>query len=261
MTIKTTLATRYWLKTVIMAVVCLGLGAWGAWDYFVSIPQRQAAFLQGEVCRSVKAGLEAPPGGENRRRAVEDVSNAIETAEVDGSGDEILLSKKWIETLELFREGLSGRDRATVAEAMAVATRGVDFLGDVTPPSKFDRPVQIAFILCFPFGIYYFWVLYAMSAKAGRYSLDDDGTLHAPEGSFGKDAVVDIDMGRWSAPTGNARSTWRATVVVDGGAKIVLDDYIFKNMCLIIGNIAHRLYPDQWTPDAKRVESSDSGDN
>ncbi len=260
MTIKTTLATRYWLKTVIMAVVCLGLGVWGAWDYFVSIPQQQAAFLQSQLCRSVKAGLEAPPGGENRRQAVADVALAIEAAEVDGSGEEVLLSKRWIETLELFREGLSGHDRATVAEAMAVATRGVDLLGDVTPPSKFDRPVQIAFMLCFPFGIYYFWVLYAMSVKAGKYALDDDGTLHAPEGSFGRDSVVDIDMGRWSAPTGNARSTWRAIVAVDGGVKIVLDDYIFKNMHLIIGSIAHRMYPDEWTLEAKRIESSDAGD-
>jgi hypothetical protein len=42
-------------------------------------------------------------------------------------------------------------------------------------------------------------------------------------------------------------------VVTTDGKRIVLDDHDFKNMHLIIGAIAHRMMPDTWTTEAKRV--------
>ena len=41
MALHTTLATRYWLKTIIMAIVCIVLGLWGIWDYVVAIPKAE----------------------------------------------------------------------------------------------------------------------------------------------------------------------------------------------------------------------------
>jgi hypothetical protein len=34
----------------------------------------------------------------------------------------------------------------------------------------------------------------------------------------------------------------------------LLDDYIYKDMHLIIGKLAHRFYPEDWTPLARRVK-------
>jgi hypothetical protein len=60
-------------------------------------------------------------------------------------------------------------------------------------------------------------------------------------------------MSRWIAKSGNSRSTWTAKVIVGDNQPILLDDYIYNDMHLIIGALAHRFYPDQWTPLAKRV--------
>ena len=94
-----------------------------------------------------------------------------------------------------------------------------------------------------------------MSKKAGTYRLEEDGTLVTPEGSWVHDEIVDIDLSRWIAKTGNARSTWTATVILSDGTKILLDDYVYQDMHLIIGNLAHQFYPQEWTPLARRVKT------
>jgi hypothetical protein len=113
--------------------------------------------------------------------------------------------------------------------------------------------MQWAFILCLPLGFYYFWTFVKMSAKAKTYVLSDDGSLATPGGSWGAEEITDIDMSKWIAPTGNARATWTAKAITSDGQQHLLDDYVFEDMHLIIGSLAHRFYPDQWTPLAKRV--------
>ncbi|MBT6270043.1 MAG: hypothetical protein HOI88_06815, partial [Phycisphaerae bacterium] len=97
--------------------------------------------------------------------------------------------------------------------------------------------------------------------RASLYSYENDGTLSTPEGTWSSEEIIDIDMSRWIAKTGNARSTWTAKAVVSPDTKILLDDYMFTDMHLIIGALAHRFYPEDWTPLAKRVkvESVDEG--
>jgi len=129
--------------------------------------------------------------------------------------------------------------------------------GSITPPSTYDRPMQWLFIICLPFGLYYFWVYWKMSKRARAYRLEDDGTLSTPEGTWSADHVVDIDMSRWVAKTGNARSTWTAKLILDDETSLLLDDYIYQDMHLIIGTYAHRFYPQDWTPLAKRVKNED----
>ncbi len=121
--------------------------------------------------------------------------------------------------------------------------------------------MQWAFILCIPLGCYYLWAFVKMSSKAKIYNYDDQGGLATPEGSWTADEITDIDMSKWIAPIGNARATWTATVTTSDEESVLLDDYIFEDMHLIIGALAHRFYPQKWAPNAKRVVIEDEDDS
>lgn len=250
MAITTTLATRYWLKTLIMAIVCLVLGVWGAWDYWVAIPAQQLGFDRAEVLRTAKAGLESSSGSDAHRQAVDSVAAALA-----GEGDDA-----WTAVLSQIQGALAGGDFASTQAATGHVQDGLNRWGSVTPPGKYDRPVQIMFILCFPFGIWYLRSLSVHRNRAQGYRLDDDGTLNWPGGSASESEIASIDMDRWSCPTGNARSTWVAKVETADGQRVVLDDYLYTGMHLVIGAIAHRLHPDEWTVEAKRVSAGDDED-
>ena len=92
------------------------------------------------------------------------------------------------------------------------------------------------------------------------YCLDDEGRLTTPEGTWDSEEIKDIDMSRWIAPKGNARATWTARVITNDEQKLLLDDYVYEDMHLIIGALAHRFYPDQWSPLAKRIQVENTGD-
>jgi hypothetical protein len=111
-------------------------------------------------------------------------------------------------------------------------------------PSKFDRLTQWFFILCLPCAPYFFWLL--MSAHRRAYRLEDDGTLVTPAGSWPASKIGKIDMSRWMA-----RSI--AHVVHEDGQRIKLDDYIYRGTHRIVGAIASRFEPDQWTAEAKLI--------
>ncbi|MBC8523214.1 hypothetical protein H8D29_04745 [PVC group bacterium] len=259
MEITTTLATRYWLKTIIMAVVCIGLGLWGLYDYFIDIPQREEASAKSIVLRSVNAALATEVGSTQRSEAEGEVNMALEFAakvpvrETGGGLVDLGNAAGWIEALEVFQAALSKGRLDLQQQALVLIEDGLDQYGSVTPPSKYDRPMQWAFILCLPFGFYYLLAFKKMSNHAKIYCLDSDGRLTTPEGSWASDEIVDIDLSRWIAPKGNARSTWTAKVVTSDGEHLILDDYVFEDMHLIIGSLAHKFYPNEWTPLAKRV--------
>jgi len=159
----------------------------------------------------------------------------------------------WIASLEVFRNALNSVGKNIQDEAYALLVSELAIYGNVTPPSKFDRPMQWVFILCLPFGFYYLWKYVQMKKRSRIYCLDNEGTLSTPEGIWQSSEIADIDMSRWIAKSGNSRSTWTAKVIVGDNQPILLDDYIYNDMHLIIGALAHRFYPDQWTPLAKRV--------
>jgi len=256
----TKLSTRYWLKTLIMAVVCIVLGLWGVWDYVVAIPEKEEAAVRAVVLKVVNVALNTEKGSTERSDASVLVNLALESSasepvgEFSGGQMDLGNTAGWITSLELFQSALAYGDLELQAQSVALVNDGLNQYGNVTPPSKYDRPMQWAFILCIPFGFYYLWTYGKMSARAKTYCLDDDGTLTTPEGVWAANEITDIDMSRWIAPTGNARETWKAKAVINDGQKIVLDDYTFENMHLIIGSLAHRFYPEQWTPIAKRVK-------
>ena len=136
--------------------------------------------------------------------------------------------------------------RPKLAEAQATIDGLQKTYGGV-PPSEswYDRPVQLWLWVIFG-GVlgtpFFLWQWLAPARK--KYRLDDDGTLHAPEGTFTADQIADIDMSKWMAKS-------KAWVVTKDGRRILLDDYKFRNMHLIVGSLAYERYPEAWTEDAR----------
>ena len=230
-----------------MSIVCVVLGFWGVWDYVVAIPKAAMEAARADTLRLVKNGLDTPPGSEHRAHAINELDEAIEFDD--------RLDEAWSVSLDEMRVGVSGGEPESHRKALGVVEAELKKYGNVIAPSKYDRPMQWMFILCLPFGLYYILVYMKMSKRARSYHLTEDGVLSTPEGSWSSGEIEDIDMSRWIAKTGNARSTWTAKVVLKDGKKIVLDDYIYNGMGSIIGKLAHGFYPNEWTSLAKRVKT------
>ena len=70
------------------------------------------------------------------------------------------------------------------------------------------------------------------------------------------DHIADIDLSKWMSKS-------IATVVTTDGKRIVLDDYKYRGMDKLVGALATRFYPDDWTPDArdlKRIREQEAAD-
>jgi len=230
-----------------MAVVCIVLGVWGILDYTVVIPNALRACDRAELLREfVQPALNVERGSQERDSGMVALNVTIE--------EDDSLDQKWSDALIVFRGAVSGGGVDSQQKATNLVEDYLNEYGSVTRPSKFDRPMQWMFILCLPFGFYYLFTYSKMTKRASMYRLDDDGTLSTPEGTWSKDDIQDIDMERWISKTGKARTTWTAKVLVENHPPILLDDYVYKDVHLIIGNLAHRFYPENWTPLAKRVK-------
>jgi hypothetical protein len=140
---------------------------------------------------------------------------------------------------------LDGTPIAELKPMRDAANAALNVWGDVQPPSKYDRPMQWMFILCLPFVPWYAWV--AFTASKRTYQLDEDGTVHVPAGTWPRDDIAEIDMSVWMRKS-------KATLVHVDGRRAVLDDYVFKGLFRIIGELAHNQDPAMWTNEAKRVK-------
>lgn len=163
----------------------------------------------------------------------------------------------WLGLMMLFQNALveagslqPGRTRSsTFTAAYELAWQGVDRTGDVSEPAAYDRYVKgLVFIPCIPFGLYLFWPLYRRGRE--RYGLEDDGSFFAPEGTWPKEEIADIDMSRWMSKS-------IAFVELTDGSRVKLDDYIFRDTHLIVGALASERYPEQWDEQAKRVKKEE----
>ncbi len=126
-------------------------------------------------------------------------------------------------------------------------------LGSAEKPGKLDGLVKgLAFVPCLPFAPYFLWV-YART-KRNVYTLDDDGTLHLPDGQWAQAEIAEIDMSRWMAKS-------IAYVVHQEGTRVKLDDYKHRDLHLIVGAIASRLYPEAWDAEAKQVKAEKAADD
>ena len=247
MAIQTTLATRFWFKTIMMVIVCFVLGVWGVYDLVITIPwENEAASRHEFLTLQLQPAMDPPYDPQKRIN----VSELLQTRISNGDGKD----EHWLASMKLFKDALDGGDEH-VQRAANETLASDSTLYDVIKPSKFDWYMQWVFAICIPFAFYYLFVYIKMRNKANIYRYEDDGTLTTPEGTWAPEDIIGIDMSRWIAKTGNARSTWTAKVDVGEDKKIVLDDYLFKDMHLIIGAIGHRFYPNEWTPIAKSVKN------
>jgi hypothetical protein len=68
------------------------------------------------------------------------------------------------------------------------------------------------------------------------------------DGAWTREEMADIDMDRWMAKS-------IAWLVHTDNRRLKLDAYLHKDLHLIIGAIASRLYPDQWDDQAKPIKA------
>ena len=203
MTITSSISKGYAWRLIIIAVVSVGLGLWGVYDYAVGIPARGKAFKDFEKLIQ-------------DRDALEELSS--QRALTDGE--------------QLIYDNLKAQ---------------LTQLGTPVPPGKYDRVVKgLLFVPCLPFGPYLLWMWFRTNRRT--YRLDDDGTLHLPEGSWNAQDIKEIDMTRWMSKS-------IAHVVHTDGTRAKLDDYQHKDLHLIVGAIASRIQPQEWTPDARPVKA------
>ncbi|MEE2907627.1 MAG: hypothetical protein VX527_07320 [Planctomycetota bacterium] len=248
-TLHASVATSFSLRALFVAAICLVLGLWGIYDYVWSIPAKELAFNRGEITRDVHSSLDAIDAGEQSPIIQETVLM------LDAQLDEPLPGNvgpdqlSWRDTLRIYRNGINPPNTVSQTDwpAMRQAARvesdaGLKLYGDATPPSKYDRPMQWLFILCLPFVPWYLWALFSTGAR--KYRLDPDGTFHLPEVTLKPGDIADIDMSRWMAKS----ICW---VVSATEARIKLDAHIYKGLDTIIGVIAHRLHPNDWSLDAR----------
>ena len=88
---------------------------------------------------------------------------------------------------------------------------------------------------------FFVWNLIVMPRAAAKWRLNEDGSLDTPEGAIPADQIANLDMSRWMAKS-------IATIETSDGRSIKLDDYKFRNMDLMIGALAQRFAPGEWTP-------------
>ena len=100
------------------------------------------------------------------------------------------------------------------------------------------------------------WFVWKLWSRRGMsWRLEEDGSLVTPEGSFAADQITDIDMSIWMKKS-------IARVGVESQIEpIVLDDYEYENVYLIVGALAHRFHPDAWNDEAKPVKDDEPEDD
>ncbi|MCH2141407.1 MAG: hypothetical protein MK077_00190 [Phycisphaerales bacterium] len=160
-------------------------------------------------------------------------------------------SVRWMAQMAAMVSGLrspttaAGEATMPLKAGMSAAQQTLGLYGEVEPPNSYDRPIQWLFILCLPFVPWYLYGL--IQSRRRSYRLSDDGTLHLPGETWSPDDLADIDMSRWMKSS-------KAWVVHRDGHRVLLDDYIYKDMYRIIGAIAEARYPESWTANAKPVK-------
>ena len=272
------IAPGYWIQHVLIALMCLVLGLWGIYDYVIVIPEAERMSQRREVTQSVMTAMNFESDGTasdlvetkdgtlksaDSLTALDDIDDMLksgfEQPDVRPKGDagQPDSDASWWDMLHTWKRVLQNKNdgedhQKQWQQAGVFVDEAMQLYGDAQPPSAYDRPVQWMFIASLIFTPLYLWGVFKYGPR--KYMLDESGTVHAPEGVFARDEIQDIDMSRWMS-----KST--ADLVLVDGRRVELDAYIFKNLHLIIGSIAHRLHPEAWTEEAKKVKTAEMVDS
>lgn len=179
---------------------------------------------------------------------------AIKIPAKQASFDEYVAAEKTKSELENLAKaaGLSASEKEQFRLANDVLNRFKD--EKPAEPAAYDRPVQLWLYIvgCGILGVPWFvWAQWQLARR--RYRLDDDGTFHTPEGTFTREQIVGIDLSTWMSKA-------IAWVEVDGGRRVQLDDYKYRFTEDIVGVLAERFYPGEWTSDARPIGDPKSRD-
>jgi len=265
-TIHAQLAAGYWIRALLIGLMCLALGIWGLYDYIYAIPQQEEGAQRREIAQAVKVVIDDQAATPEIYEAAMEVINTslavYTTPPVVDTTSSISTDAGWHVALDLWKSTLeamqdpgsrgSSRSLGLVTDAKAEVERANTAYGDIQAPSAYDRPIQWMFIVSLVFVPYYIRQLMLHWGKT--YTLDQDGSFHGPHGTVRADEIADIDMSRWMKKS-------VAQLVDSKGERTELDAYIYKDLHLIIGAIAHRLHPDKWTSDSKIVKEPVAADS
>ena len=259
-----TIAPGYWIRAVLIALMCLVLGLWGVYDYVIAIPNAERMSERREVTQEVKNALESTGDAKTAAAARSAALQTIDgrhghTRLVIGHAQDECGPARWRYGMAGHASGMeelsSGHNRfERNTDARNATSRigrrrshGTLWRSPATGGLRPSDPVDVHRITplrtVLPLGL--------IKYGPRTYELDADGSVHTPEGVFSHEQIEDIDMNRWMA-----KST--AELVLVDGRRVKLDAYIYKNLHLIIGSVAHRLHPDAWTEDARQVKKDKS---
>ena len=218
-TIKTTMKKSQQIKLIVIGVLCLVSMAYGAWQVWSRIPDRNEQFVA--------------------------YRNALDSFET--------LTELRVEQ----QRDLTPQQAEEYMAAEAILADYKD--DKPQPPSKYDRLINfwVWFIGGFsgiPFVVWPF-----VKYRSGGWRLDSEGTLHSPKGeSFTPEEIKDIDMTSWRGlinPQANNKSTWQAKLILENDRSLLLDDYLWEGMAGIIAHYAHRFHPAAWDEDGEPIEA------
>lgn len=288
------LAPRFWIEKVIFGAICLVLGVWGIYDYTIAIPQQEKSWewrktltvyqkifdsweeenlkeLIKDAEKHIQEKIEAFQINKKNVPVYKDFENVNININPNLQDDESVIGFLYLATTVIKNEYQKTRkpNNLTLPEKLLPIKKfvfnGLNQVGGVEKPSDFDRYVQWAFISCLPYGLWIFLNTLSLGRKGKQYKLNTtEKTIKTPDGVYfyGEHSksdelrVVSIDMSSWSSKTGSARKSWMAWLVTKHNKRICLDDFPYKNMWKIVGEIAHHFEPNKWSTDAKRFSEN-----
>ena len=159
MPIATHLARSYAIRMIIIAVLSVGFGLWGAYDLWVKLPRDQAIF--------------------NEHQEVVAKRMAFEKRDKDGETLTVEERAEW---------------QAAAQRESELAPGG----SVPVPPGEYDALIQWLYISCIPFGIWYGFVYISLKRKVWRLDEEGTFHLPGGE-MWHRDEIADIDMSKWMA--------------------------------------------------------------
>jgi len=288
------LAPRFWIEKVIFGTVCVVLGVWGIYDYTIAIPQQEKSWewrktltgyqkifdsweeenldeLIKKAEKHIQEKTEALQVNKKNGPSLEDFENVNININPNLQDEESVIGFLYLATAVIKNEYQKTRkpNNLVFPEKLLPVKKfvfnGLNQVGGVEKPSDFDRYVQWAFISCLPYGFWIFLKTLSLMRRGKKYKLNTiEKTIKTPGGIYfygehtksDEQRIVGVDMSSWSSKTGSARKSWMAWLVTKDNKKICLDDFPYKNMWKIVGEIAHHFEPNKWSKDAKRFSET-----
>jgi hypothetical protein len=244
MAIQTSVKRSFILWNVLYIVLCGGLGAWGAYDYWVTIPDQERAVVEYEELTTRRGNLEI-------RGVLWTLIKKKSDGTITESEDETLATMR----TEFEKAGVQQPppplSKAEVAEYEAIKVTLKDDFENTAPepPASYDRWVNfwVYFVGTGILGTPWFvWKLLSRRGQAWR--LEDDGSFSTPDGVFAAEEIADIDMSIWM------KKSIANVVIKDRTEPIKLDDYEYADVYRIVGALASRFHPNEWTEEAKPIK-------